>query len=133
MRDQSALDFRGTQPKSVNLEEIVGTSGIPKIALFILIVFVAGAEPVADKSFLRFFVFVPVARAGGVSLNQEIANFVGSDGVSVFVDDCGFVTWDKFSARTRPCFAGAIGDDHLQSLCRTERIKNFDAKALFES
>src|SRR5580765_3867911 len=130
MRDQSALDFRGTQPKSVNLKEIVGASGIPKVALFILIVFVAGAKPVADKSFLRFFVFVPIARAGGVSLNHEIANFVGSDCVSVFVDNFGFVTGDKFSTRSRPRLAGTIGDDHLQSLRRAERIKNFDAKAL---
>ena len=78
MRDQCALDFRGAQPEAVYFEKIVGAAGVPEVAFFILKILVAGAEPIADKSFLGFFVFVPVAGARGITFDKQIADFVGA-------------------------------------------------------
>src|ERR1700730_15963290 len=133
MRDQNAFDFGGAQPEAVDFENVVGAAGVPEVAVFVLVVFVARAEPAAYKSLLGFFVFVPVAGTSRVSFDQEIANFVGRDGVSIFVDDFGFIARDDFSAGAGLGFAGAIGDDHLQSFRGAERIENFDAEAFFET
>src|SRR5580704_14352954 len=133
MRDQDTFNFRGTQPKTVDFENVVGAAGIPEEAFFVLVVFVAGAKPIAYKSLLGFFVFVPVAGTSRVAFDEEIADFVGRDGVSIFVDDFGFVAGDYFPTGAGLGLAGAIGDDHLQSFRGAERIENFDAKALFEA
>ncbi len=63
MRDQSAFYFSGAEPKAVHFEEIVGPAGLPEKSIFILTVFVAGAEPSFDERVLCFFGLIPVAGA----------------------------------------------------------------------
>src|SRR5580704_3644257 len=110
MRDQNTFDFSGTQPQSVNFKNVVRAPGVPVVALFILEVFVSRAEPVANKSLFSFFVLVPIAGASGITLNQQIANLVRSNGVAVLVDDSGFVARNDFSAGAGLGIAGPVGN-----------------------
>src|ERR1700730_33621 len=51
----------------------------------------------------------------------------------VFVDDFCLVSGDDLSAGPGSRFPRTVGDDHLQSLRRSQRIQNLDAKALPET
>ena len=51
----------------------------------------------------------------------------------MLIDELCFVAGNDFSARAGLGFAGAVGDHHLQSFRRAERIENFDAKPLFKA
>src|ERR1700721_247873 len=82
MRDQCALDLCRTQPKTVDLKNIVRASRVPKISLLILKVLVARTKPVTYKSFFGFFVLVPVAGTSGVSFDKEVTNLVFGKGFS---------------------------------------------------
>lgn len=131
--DQGAFDLGGTEPEAVDFEEIISAAGIPKVALFILKIFVSGMEPAANKSFFCFFVLVPVAGTGRVALDEQIADFVERDVVAALIDEPRLVARNDFAARAGFRFAGTIGDDHLQRFGRAERIENFDAEAFFEA
>ena len=50
-------------------------------------ILVAGADPVAVDRVLRLFVLVPVAGAGGVAADQQVADVARGDRGAAFVDD----------------------------------------------
>ena len=60
----------------------------------ILTVLVASAEPLADESVFGSFVLIPISGACGIAADEEIADFVGSDVVSVLVDDARLIAGD---------------------------------------
>lgn len=56
MLAEHAFDLDRAYPDPADLDHVVGSAGIPEISVFILMVFVAGAEPVAGDRGLRLFV-----------------------------------------------------------------------------
>src|SRR5262249_12102833 len=131
--DEGAFNFGGAKPAAVDFEEVVGTAGVPEVAIFVLIILVAGAEPRAVEDGFAALVLIPVPGADGVAFHEQVADFIGPNHLAVFIDDFGFVSRNELAAGARPDFAGAIGDNHLKGFRRAERVENLDAKALLES
>src|SRR5258706_3512683 len=130
MRDQGAFDFGGAEPEAVDFEEIVGTAGRPQKSVFILTIFVAGAEPVVDEGVFCFFGLIPVAGAEGIALDPEVADLIGGDGLAGFVGDFRFESGKDFAAGAGFYFAGPVGGDHVEAFGGTERVEDFDVEAL---
>src|SRR5260370_5796594 len=103
---------------------------MPEKSIFILTIFVAGAEPLVDEGVPCFFGLVPVARAERLALDPEVANFIGSCGATGFVGDFRFEAGKDFAAGAGFYFAGTIGDDHVKAFRGTEGVENFDVEAL---
>src|SRR5207249_4723368 len=114
MRDKSAFHFRRAEPPAVDFEEIVGAARVPEVAVFILVVLVAGAEPGPDERGFGSLVLIPIARADGIAFDEEITVLMGTDCVALFLDDLGFGTGNGLAAGAGSRLAWASGNDHLQ-------------------
>jgi len=114
----------------VDFEEIVGAAGVPEKSIFILTIFVAGAEPLADERVLCFLGLIPVAGAEGIALDPEVADFVRGGGAAGFVGDFRFEAGKDFAAGAGFYFARAIGGDHVEAFGGTESVEDFDVEAL---
>src|SRR5216684_860118 len=106
MSNERTFHLRGAQPESVDFEEVVGSAGVPEVTVLILIILIAGSEPLAHERLFRFFVLIPVAGADGISADPQIANLIRSDGVSVVVDNFRVITGEHFAARASSNLAG---------------------------
>src|SRR5712691_9884092 len=133
MGNERTFHLRGAQPESVDLEEVVRSAGVPEVTVLILIILIAGSEPLAHERLFRFFVLIPVAGADGISADPQIANLIRSDGVSVVVDNFRVITGEHFAARASSNLAGAVGNDHVQAFRGAKRIENLDTEALLET
>src|SRR5919109_4521457 len=106
MRNQRALNFGGTNPAAVYLEQIIGAAGVPQVAAFVLIILVSGSEPVAQNRVFGFLVLIPVAGASGVRLHQQAADFAARNIAILIVNDSCFQSGEYLPARSRTHLAG---------------------------
>src|SRR5262249_10461636 len=98
MFDQHALNLYWTDPYAAALQHVVGASGIPEEAVGILVILVAGADPVAFDGVLGALVLVPVEGTGAVGFHQKIADIALLHGLIIFIDDASFVAGDDLAA-----------------------------------
>jgi len=96
--DERALDFCRAEPEALDLEEIVGATGVPEKSIFVLKVFIAGAEPLADEGVFCSFVLIPIAGAEGIALDPKVADFIGRGRAAGFVGDFCFEAGENFAA-----------------------------------
>ncbi len=106
---------------------------MPEVAVLILIILIAGAEPVAYERLFRFFVLIPVAGTDGISTDPQIANLIRRDGISVVVDNFRIVIRERFAAGARSGLAGTVGNYHVQAFRGAQGIENLDTEALLET
>src|SRR6267143_2944652 len=70
MLDQRALNLNGADPHAAHFQHVVGSSRVPKISLFILVVLVASPDPMALNCVFGLLMLVPIVSTGGVGANQ---------------------------------------------------------------
>ena len=107
MRNQRAFHFRRAQPKPVDLEQIVNAPRMPEVTIRVLIILIAGSEPVPYEGFFRLLVLIPVARADGIPANPKIANLIRRDGNPVVVNNFSVKPRQGLAARPAPSACGA--------------------------
>src|SRR6185369_5629575 len=81
---------------------------------------------------LGLLVLIPVRRAHRVATDPEVADFALLHLPATIVQDPRIVTLDHLAARSGAYRAGAIRDEHVQRLGRTDAVDDVDAVALLE-
>src|SRR5208337_4820793 len=97
---QRRLDLHRAHPLPRDFQHVVGAARVPKVAIGILVVLVAGTDPVAFDGLLGLLVFVPVVGAGAVAADDQAAGLAYADRLIVLVEDFGFVSGDHLPARS---------------------------------
>ena len=72
--DERALDLDRRDPDAADLQHVVGAAGVPEVAVGVLVVLVAGLDPVAEERLLGLLVLVPVVGHGRVALDAQVAD-----------------------------------------------------------
>src|ERR1039458_496659 len=116
MLDQDAFYLDWTDPHAADLQHVIGPSGVPEISVFILVILVAGSDPMSFNRVLSLFVLVPVISPNRVSSNQQIARLPLRHRTVIVVRDSGFESGDYRAAGARAHSSRTIGDHHVQSL-----------------
>src|SRR6516164_1759080 len=113
MLQENALDFYGTHPNTADFQHVIRASGIPEVAVVVLIVFVTGANPMAFDGVLGLLVLVPVISADRVGLHDQIANLSWRKLSIVVIDNASLETGYHLSTRAGTHMAGTVGDHHM--------------------
>src|SRR5882724_9253981 len=133
MLDQHALNLNGADPHAAHFQHVVGSSRVPKISVFILIVLVAGSDPMALNCVFSLLMLIPIVSTGRVGLNQKIADFALHNRPVVVVHDSGLEPGNNLSTGARSRSRRDIGDDHVQRFGRADGIQDFHSESLFEA
>src|SRR5262249_44322850 len=133
MLQQSTLDLHRAYPHAFDLHHVVGAADVPVIAIAIAVILIACAQPVALDGFFRLLVLIPVSSANRIAFNEQIADFAVGNRLSCLVDYASLVTVEDLPARAGPGGAGTVGDEHVQSFSRADRVQDFDAKPFLEA
>src|SRR6266478_3821544 len=133
MLDQHALNLNGADPHAAHFQHVVGSSRVPKISVFILIVLVARPDPMALNRVFGLLMLVPIVSTGRVGLNQKIADFTLHNRPVVVVHDSGLEPGNNLSTGARSRSRRDIGDDHVKCFCRADGIQDFHSESLFEA
>ena len=128
MLQQEVFDFRWTDPDAADLQHVVRAPGEPEEAVLVLLVLIAGPDPVAGDRVLRLFVLIPVERTRRVSLDDQIAELAPGNLAPVLVDEARFVAGDRDSARAGTHAPGLVRDEDVQDLCRADAVEDLDAE-----
>src|SRR6266446_5938369 len=133
MLDQHALNLNGADPHAAHFQHVVGSSRVPKISVFILIVLAARPDPMALNRVFGLLMLVPVVSTGRVGLNQKIADFTLHNRPVVVVHDSGLEPGNNLSTGARSRSKRYIGDDHMQRFGRADGIQDFHSESLLET
>src|SRR5690348_15291706 len=98
MLAETIFDFDWADPDGADLEHVVGAAGVPVIAVGILPVLVAGADPVALDHVFSFLVLVPIAGANRVAADEKVSDFALRHRIVFFVNDAGVTSGNDLAA-----------------------------------
>src|SRR6267142_5727573 len=87
MRDQRRLDLGRRDIHAAHLQPVVAAPAIDVIAVLVLVIFVAGAGPIAIEGRPAALAVVPVARRTGRAVDQEVADLAARDPPAFLVDN----------------------------------------------
>src|SRR5215469_4089374 len=133
MLQQSALNLHRAYPHALDLHHVVGAADIPVIATRIAVVLIARAQPVTLDGFFRLLMLIPVSGANRIALDKQIADLAIGHRLSGLVDDASLVSVEDLTARAGPSGAGTVGNEHVQSFGRADRVQYLDAKPFLEA
>src|SRR6476646_325326 len=74
VRRERRLDLEWRYPDTANFEHVIVSSGVNKVSVFTLGIFVAAARPGAEKSVAAFVTVVPLVSGDGRPRNMQLAN-----------------------------------------------------------
>src|SRR5258708_34314831 len=114
MLEQGAFNFNRADPHAFDFQHVVGPSHIPVITVSVAVIFVAGAQPLSAESLFRLLVLVPIAGAGGIAFDPEIADLAVGDWQVVLVDYAAFIAGEDLSALSWTGPAGTVRNEHGQ-------------------
>src|SRR5579863_244046 len=127
MLNQNPFDFDGADPHTADLDHVVGAPGIPEISVGILMVFIAGPDPMTGDGVLRFLVLVPIAGAGGIGFHKQVADLALRYRLVLVIDDPGFEARNDFPAGAWAYGARSVRDHHVQRLGRAKGVEDLDS------
>src|SRR5207249_162480 len=116
MLGERTFDLGRRHPHAARFDHVVAAAGVPEAAVGIAPVLVTRPHPLAHERLLRALVLVPVAGAGAVALDEQIADFALGHVTPVVIHDPGIVARHQRAAR-----AGA----HVPAPVRDERMTQF--------
>src|SRR2546425_5563003 len=104
----------------------------PYTTLFrsVLVVLVAGLDPLTEERLLGLLVLVPVVRHRRVALDADVADLAARHGRAVVVHDGELVARHRHAGRARARVAGTIRDEDVADLRGPDAVDDLDAEAL---
>src|SRR5579875_131951 len=128
MGDQRCLYLDRRNPLPADLEHIIGASAVPVVALFVLVILIAGMNPVTVDHIFGLLMLVPVVRGGAVPLDQQVADFTLRYGLAFFIGDDGLIARHELTGTARLYLANAIADEDMQDFGAADAIQDIDVK-----
>src|SRR5215469_1464319 len=110
MLAEDALNLDRADPHPADFQHVIGTSRVPEIAIGVLIIFVACAQPGAGDGSFGLFVLVPVISTGRVGFYNQVADLTDGHRLIVVVDDLGLEARNYFAAGTGAHCTRGVGN-----------------------
>src|SRR5947208_2248285 len=107
-----------------------GGAGVPEAAVGIAPVLVTRPHPLAQERLLRALVLVPVAGAGAVALDEQIADFALRHVTPVVIHDPGIVARHQRAARAGAHVPAPVRDERMTQFGRPDPVQNLEPEAL---
>src|SRR6202011_3241944 len=130
MRDQRSLHFVRRDPRSADLEHVVGAPADAIEAVRIAHVFVTGTRPFALEGAARLFALVPIAVGRRRPTDAELADLALRHFAAIVVDQPRLIARHRYARRPVTDLAGIIAEEDVQHLGRADTIVDIDAEAL---
>src|SRR6266852_6239074 len=130
MGDQRRLDFDGRNPLAAYLQHIVRATTIPVVPVGVLVILIAGVNPVAVNGIFGLLMLVPVVGGGAIAANEQVADLAPCNSVSAFIGNQRLVAGHQLARAARPDLSRAVTDEDMQYLCAADAIQDIDMEFL---
>ena len=127
MGDQRFLHLKRGDPDTADLQHLIAAALEAKVAVGIAGVGVAGVGPFTLKRAPRLDALVPVALGRAVAADDQFAGFAVRHRPVMFIDNAGFVTWNRLAAGAIADIVRTVADEDMQHLGRADTVQNIDA------
>src|SRR5579883_2299182 len=124
MGDQRGLDLDGRNPLAADLEHVVRAPGVPVVAIGILVILIAGMNPVPGDGIFGLLMLVPIIGRDAVPANQQIANLALLHRVAVLIGNQGLVAGNQLAGAAGTDLVGPIADKDMQNLGAADAVED---------
>ena len=133
MLHQSRLDLEGADPDAADLQHVVGAAGVGEASIGVADVFVAASHPRALEGLARPGPVAPVHERRRGPPDVQVARLAVRNGASVLGAEFDLVAPHRPAGRAVAHLVGAVGDEDVQHLGRTDPIDDVDAEMALEA